>query len=151
MRFSTFLDSLQVLLRCANTSPRRGGGGVCVYFLKSVRKSRFRNVWVWGGGGRCSHFSTQSCTLDGAHKHALQSHQVYSESSSSVALPFSGKAGTPLGQTSPHLWTGTYFFNLSQPRGLRSFSGTHPVLRGIAHLPSVVRSTFRCFVKEWPH
>ena len=26
-----------------------GGGGVCVYFLKSVRKRRFRNVW--GGGG----------------------------------------------------------------------------------------------------
>ena len=25
-------------------------GGVCVYFLKCVRKRRFRNVWVWGGG-----------------------------------------------------------------------------------------------------
>ena len=27
-----------------------GGGGVCVYFLKSVRKARFRNAWVGGGG-----------------------------------------------------------------------------------------------------
>ena len=26
-----------------------GGGGVRVYFLKSVRKRRFRNVWVGGG------------------------------------------------------------------------------------------------------
>ena len=29
---------------------------------------------------------------------AAQFHHVYSESSSSFALPFSGKAGTPLGQ-----------------------------------------------------
>ena len=29
-----------------------GGEGVCVCFLKSVRKGRFRNIWVrWGGGG----------------------------------------------------------------------------------------------------
>ena len=30
-----------------NVVTSRGGGGVC--FLKSVRKGRFRNVWVWGG------------------------------------------------------------------------------------------------------
>ena len=28
---------------------RHLGGGVCVYFLKSVRKGHFRNVWVGGG------------------------------------------------------------------------------------------------------
>ena len=26
-----------------------GGGGVCVYFLKSARKRHFRNLWVRGG------------------------------------------------------------------------------------------------------
>ena len=30
----------------ANMSPRRE---VCAYFLKCVRKDRFRNVWVGGG------------------------------------------------------------------------------------------------------
>ena len=32
------------------------GGGVCVYFLKSARKSHFRNVWV-GGEGVVTFFS----------------------------------------------------------------------------------------------
>ena len=48
----------------------------------------------------------------------------------------------------PCLWTRTYFFNFPQSCSLRSFTGTHPVLRGIAHRPSVVRSTFRCLVNR---
>ena len=47
--FGTFRHFLQLLLPCANMSSP-GGGGVCVYFLKSARKRHFRNVWVWGGG-----------------------------------------------------------------------------------------------------
>ena len=31
-----------------NTVPL--GGGICVYFLKSVRKGRFRNIGLGGGG-----------------------------------------------------------------------------------------------------
>ena len=57
---------------------------------------------------------TQTCTA--------QLHHVYSESSSSFRMPFSGKGGTPLGQTSPCLCTGTYFFNFSQSCSLRSFT-----------------------------
>ena len=34
-------------------------GGVCVYFLKSVRKCRFRNVWVGGGGKVVTFLSTE--------------------------------------------------------------------------------------------
>ena len=83
---------------------------------------------------------TQTC--------ATQFHHVYSESSLSFALPFSGRAGTPFGQTSPCLWTGTYFLNFSQSCSLRSFSGARPVLRGIAHRLSVVRPTFRCLVNR---
>ena len=49
---------------------RHGGGGVCVYFLKSARKHHFRNVWVVGGVtffsvaqhiGRCT--QTWHCTV----------------------------------------------------------------------------------------
>ena len=82
------------------------GGGVCVYFLKSARKHHFRNVWVGGG----SHFSAQHNTSDGAHKYGTAPFiHFYSESLSSSAFPFSGRAGTPLAQTSPCLWIGTYF------------------------------------------
>ena len=96
---------LQVLLRCANMSPRRGG---CVYFLKSVRKGRFRNVCVGGGGGGkvLKFFSTELHIGWCTQTCAAQFRHVYSETSSSFALPFSGRAGTPLGQTSPCLWTG---------------------------------------------
>ena len=47
-------------------------GGVCVNFLKSVRKGRFRNVWVWGGGvdGQIF-FSKRSCKLDDAQDGAM--------------------------------------------------------------------------------
>ena len=87
-------------------------------------------------------FQKKGYTLDGAHEQCTGPlNHVYSESSSSSAFPFSGKAGTPLGQASPCLWTGTYFFKFSQSCNLRAFTGTHPSLRGIAHRPSVVRST----------
>ena len=69
-----------------------GGGGVCVYFLKSVRKGRFRNVWVGGGGhifeqtelqiGRCTRWSNVRGTTD------------YSESESPSLLRPATRAGT---------------------------------------------------------
>ena len=92
MRSATFCDFLQVLL---------GGGG---YFMKSAIKGCFRNVWV--GGGRCSHFSALSCTLEvQANIHCTaEFHHIYSESLLSFALPFSGITGTPFGQTSPCMW-----------------------------------------------
>ena len=43
----TFSGFSQFFVQCTKISFRRGG--VCVYFLKSVRKGRFRNVWVKGG------------------------------------------------------------------------------------------------------
>ena len=46
----TFPGICEFLVQCAKFPFRWGGGGVCVYFLKSVRKGRFRNVWVRGGG-----------------------------------------------------------------------------------------------------
>ena len=71
MCFATFGDFFaRFAPMCNSMSPHRGE--VCASFLKSVRNGRFRNVWV-GAGGRCSHFSAQSCTLDGAHKNALHS------------------------------------------------------------------------------
>ena len=69
---------------------------------------------------------------------------AYSESS--FALSFSGRAGTPFGQTSPCLLFRTYFFSFCQSCSLRLFTGTNPEFRGIAQRPSVVRSTFRCLV-----
>ena len=53
---------------------------------------------------------------------------AYSKSS----LSFSGRAGTPFGQTSPCLLFGTYFFSFCQSCSLRLFTGTHPEFRGIA-------------------
>ena len=43
----------QGFLNFWSNAPNLGGGYVC--FLKSVRKGRFRNVWVWGGGGVGGH------------------------------------------------------------------------------------------------
>ena len=40
----------------------------------------------------------------------------------------------------------TYFFNFCQSTNLRAFTGTQPSLRGMAHRPSVVRSTFHCLL-----
>ena len=100
------------------------------------------------GGGGC-HFSAKHCTLDGAHKHGTAPFiHFYSESLLSSAFLFSGRAGTPLGQTSPCLWTETYFFNFCQSCNLRAFTGTQPSLRGMAHRPSVVRSTFHCLINR---
>ena len=58
------------------------------------------------GGGRGSHFSLQHNTLDGAGKHGT-----------ALLYHFSGRAGTPLRETSPCLWTGTFlqFFQILQP------------------------------------
>ena len=47
------------------------GGGLCVYFLKSVRKGRFRNVWVGGGGGMITFLSKWSCKVDDAQDRAM--------------------------------------------------------------------------------
>ena len=136
----------QVLLRCANMSSHRGGG--YVYVFEICEKRPFQKcIGLRGGGGRWSHFSAKGCTLDGAHEQCTAPlNHVYSASWSPSALPFSGRAGTPLRQTSPCLWTGTYFFNFPQSCNLRALTGTHPSLRGIIHRPSVVRSTFRCLI-----
>ena len=45
----TFSGFSQFFVQGTKISFHGGGGGVCVYFLKSVRKGRFRNVWVKGG------------------------------------------------------------------------------------------------------
>ena len=47
-------------------SPYRGGAASKVFEICE------KSVWV-KVGGRCSHFSAQSCTLDGAHEQALHS------------------------------------------------------------------------------
>ena len=49
--FGIFPGVLEFFVRCAKMSVP-WGRGVCVYFLKSVRKVHFRNVWVKGGGCR---------------------------------------------------------------------------------------------------
>ena len=103
---------------------------MCILF-EICEKRPFQKCMGWGGG-RWSHFSAQHNTLDGAHKHGTAPlNHFYSGSSSLSASPFSGRAGVPLGQTSPCLWTGIYFFNFSQSCNFRAFTGTHPSERGI--------------------
>ena len=122
-----------------------GGGGVCVYFLKSARKGHFRNAWVGGRGGlpffsvaqqigRCT--QTWHCTV----------HPFLFRTTVIVSIPFFRQGWDPIRQTCPCLWTGTYFFNFYQSCNLRAFTGTQPSLRGMAHRPSVVRSTFHCLI-----
>ena len=98
------------------------------------------------GGGGCSPFSIQSRTLDGAHKHALHScitciHNHYRY----LHCLFHARLGPRWDKHHPVCGQGQIF---SQLCSLRSFTGTHPVLRGIAHRPSVVSSTFRCLVNR---
>ena len=86
-----------------------GGGGMCILF-EICKKTPFQKCMGWGRG--VCHFSAQRITLDGAHKHGTALFiRFYSKSLPSSAFLFSGRAGTPFGQTSPCLWTGTYFFN----------------------------------------
>ena len=57
-----------VLVQCTKISFPWGGGGVCVYFLKSVRKGRFRNVWVKGGAGVGGHIFQHIATNGTMHR-----------------------------------------------------------------------------------
>ena len=53
-RITFFQGFLNFLSNAPKFRSVGGGGGVCIYFLKSVRKGRFRNVGL--GGARWSHF-----------------------------------------------------------------------------------------------
>ena len=81
-------------------------GGVCVYFLKSVRKGHFKKVWVGGGGvgghifeqtelqiGRCTERSNARGTID------------YSESESSSLVPPSTRDGALVWPLELGIWT----------------------------------------------
>ena len=49
-----------------------GGGGVCVYFLKSLRKAVSEMYGLWGGGGLDDHiFEEWSCKVDNAQARAM--------------------------------------------------------------------------------
>ena len=134
--FGTFYNFCFRVQTCCHLG---GGGGVCVYFLKSARKRRFRNVWVWGGGVDIFQRST---THGMVHTNtALHRLSIFIQNHCHCQHCF-----FQAGQTSPCLWTGAYFFNFCQSCNLRAFTGTQPSLRGMAHRPSVVRSTFRCLV-----
>ena len=90
-----------VLVQCTKNSFHRGGG-VCVCFVKSVRKGLFRNAWASGGG--VTVLSTK--LYKGRHKgrgNALGITHYHCESESSSLLPLSTRVGTPLGYTSPCL------------------------------------------------
>ena len=57
--FWHFLRGFRTFGLLPKLSFRAGGGGVCVYFLKTVRKCRFRNVWVGGGWEVVTFLSTE--------------------------------------------------------------------------------------------
>ena len=99
--------------------------------------------WVGGGGAGDHIFEHYSCNVG---TQTCTEHFTLAYSESLFASSFSGRAGTPFGQTSPCLLLGTYFFSFCQSCSLRLFTGTHPEFRGLAQRPSVVRSTFCCFV-----
>ena len=61
--FGTFRGFSELLVQCAKISLSLWGG-VCVYFLKSVRKGRFRNVWVGGGGSETIFLHNRGPKLD---------------------------------------------------------------------------------------
>ena len=120
---------------------RHLGGGMCILF-EICKKTPFQKCM--GLGGRGCDFSAQHNTWGGAHKHSTAPFiHFYSESLSLSALLFSGRAGTPLGQTSPCLWTGTYFFNFCQSCNLRAFTGTQPSLRGSVWTGGIAKSVVR--------
>ena len=110
---------------------------MCILF-EICEKRPLQKVWVRAGqvltffstelhSGRC----TQTCTA--------QFHHVFSESSSS----FAGRAGTPLEQTWPCLWTGTYFFNFPQMLQPAFLSWHPPCVK--RHSPQ----TISCEVHVW--
>ena len=116
--FGTFSGFCELLVQCTKILSRGGGGGGCVYFLKSVRKGRFRNVWVGGGGD--DHIFEQTelhsgrCTRQGNARGTTD----YSESKSSSVLPPFQKGRNPIGAHIPLLvnWNKfLQFFPILQP------------------------------------
>ena len=86
--------------------------------------------------GRCTGWSNAQGITD------------YSALESLSLLSVSTRAGSPLGHALPCVQMGTYFFNFSQSCNLCAFTGTHPVLGGMAHRLSFVKSTFCYLVKR---
>ena len=89
-----------------------GGGGMCIFLCMFVCsclcmciytcevcvKRSFSEMYGFGGGGVGGHIFQYRAALDAAHKHCTAPlNHVDSEPSSSSALPFSGRAGTPWG------------------------------------------------------
>ena len=145
VRFATFWDFFYNFCSDVQTCHHLGGG---MRILFKIREKRPFQKCMGAGRGGCSHFSIQCCTLDGTHRHALhisirfiQNHHRHSR------CLFQARLG-PRNKPRPVCGQGTYFFNFYQSCSLRSFTSTHPVLRGIAHRPSVVRSTFHCSVRR---
>ena len=123
-----------------NIVPLGGGGD----FLKSLIQGCFRNLWVRGGGGGmvtflCTRQQMGPCTQN-MHCRVWTTH--YSELELSSSSPWN-----PIQADIPLLVNGNIFLQFS-PMYLHAFTGTQPVLRGMAHKPSVARSTLRCLVSR---
>ena len=120
---------------------------MCILF-EICEKRPFQKCMGWGGvddhifeqmelqSGRCTGQGNARGTTD------------YSESESSPLLPPFHKGRDPIGAHIPLLVNWNIFFSFSQSCSLRALAGTHPVWRGMAHRPSVVRSTLRCLVSR---
>ena len=79
------------------------------------------------------------------HRQWSRDHSLFRIRFVVIVAPFC-KGQDSIGAHIPVLVTGNIFlqfFPILQPAWL---TGTHPVFRGMAHRPSVVRSTFRCLV-----
>ena len=129
--FGIFPKFSELSVQCAKILLLWGGGGGYVYiFFEICEKRTFQKCMGWGGG--VTFLSTELETRRCRGWSNTQGPTDYSKSESSPLLSLSTRAGTPLGHTSPCLWMGTYFFNFCQSCSLRAFTGTHPVLRGMA-------------------
>ena len=86
------------------------GGGVCVCFLKSVRKGCFRNVWVGGGVG--AHSFEHRAEQETTHRtgHCSRDHSLFGVRVAVIVAPLH-KGGDSIGAHIPLLVTGNIFLH----------------------------------------
>ena len=127
--------------------PFGGGGGMCI-LVEICEKRPFQKCMGWGGG-MVTFLSKQSCKLDDAQDGAmLEGPLIILNPNHPHCCPLPQGQRPHWGTHPPACELEHIFFGFSQSCSLPALTGTHPVLRGMAHKPSVVRSTLGCLVSQ---
>ena len=146
--FGTFPGFYEVLVQCAKISSCWGGSMGILFEI--CEKRPFPKCMGWGGGKMITFLSKRSCKVDDAQVKAMLEGPliILNRLNRHCCPPLPQGQGPHWGTHPPACEFEHFFFSFSQSCSLRALTGTPPLLRGMAHRPSVVRSTLRCLVSR---